>query len=290
MIDPQHNTAIVVVIVLYGETAEESKTFRAISSQLSVKDVVFIVDNSQQKGSEPIVDKAQLMYFHTGENLGVSGAYNVAFKWCKENGYSNVLLCDQDTGFPANSVEKYRASHPTESKIVAPIVYSANKMISPFSFFYKYLPGYHKGIESGTYALKGLGLINSGMYLSIETICKYGLYNENIALDWSDMEYCHRLGEQGVQVELLDLKIDQNLSLDEARTMSKVRWFYYLKGALYFAGKPLLPRFLLTYGTGKVALKYTLMTGRLFWFKTWFSHFFFKVISGEASKDTVKYL
>jgi GT2 family glycosyltransferase len=270
---------LVVVIVLYGQKATDSESFCTITPQLAGDDVVFLVDNSPVAGEIPAGTPFRLVHRHCPLNIGVSGAYNMAFAWCMEQGFETVLLSDQDTRFPPGSVAGYRNAVPHADMISAPLVYSKDRLISPYRFHKGYLPGYHDGIAPGKYPLKGMGVINSGLLLSLDLVKKHGGYHKKIALDWSDVEFSHGLGKAGVMIELLDLRVEQNLSVHESVTMSHTRWGFYLAGARLYAGSSVSRRFWLLYGTGKVALKYTFITRSSFWLKSWFSDFLKNVLS-----------
>src|SRR4051812_35254189 len=96
---------LTLVLVLYKQKPEESKTFLTLKQTLLSKNLehenveVIIYDNSPEKQSfDPRSQKGiDIRYVHDPRNLGIVPAYNYAWSAAKENGSEWLLLLDHDT-------------------------------------------------------------------------------------------------------------------------------------------------------------------------------------------------
>ncbi len=261
-----------IVIVLYKQNAEESKSYQSIRGELVEGDTVLFVDNSPKSHPIPSSISYTIISTHFPDNPGVSLAYNTAFRLAEEHGYEAVLLVDQDTIFPNNGLAGYRLAVIRPDTVIAPLVFSGKQLISPYLLRY-HRPWYLNNIYPGIQNFRNLGLINSGALVPITLSKLVGGYNNDIPLDWSDVDFFERLANVGAKLTLIDVKLQQSLSVDEASTMSTFRFSTYLKGARVLSKQRLSARCWLMFWTFLKALKFAIKTKSLNWLSVWFKTF-----------------
>ena len=99
-----------VVIVLYKDLLAQSESFKSLSEAIpkSIRISLFVFDNSPTRGALPHSDAWDITYQHEPSNIGVSLAYNEAFKLASQLQKKWLLLADQDTKFPATLFSDYQ--------------------------------------------------------------------------------------------------------------------------------------------------------------------------------------
>lgn len=193
---------ILSVIVLYKNNLNDSVSFKTLSYSLSrlnltFKPLLLVYDNSpyeqKQIVESPIWD---IIYISDITNPGVSKAYNYASKIAINNNKEYILLLDQDTYFPYNAYELYltysMSSIFHEIKLYAPVLVYESILISPFKSFMMH--GYHpkRMPKYGLNYLNNFTPINSGLMINLESFNKIGGYNENLKLDFTDIDFISR--------------------------------------------------------------------------------------------------
>lgn len=166
---------ILAILILYNP---DEKITLKIKEYANIFDFLFIWDNSAfiLPGIKQVIKKSSnLLYNSYKVNIGLSSAYNKGIKYAKENKYDIIATLDQDSSFE-----------------------NLDKLI----MFSKYYLKTHKSILGVDYRinrpLQGIELlpcdwvINSGLFISIDTINSIGGYNELFFVDGVDMELCLR--------------------------------------------------------------------------------------------------
>ncbi len=96
---------ILIVVVRYGTLLEDSETIRTLGDCMA-QDVelarhfsTLVWDNTPV--AQPVAGlPIPIEYRHSGENVGVAGAYNYAMELAEQRGFPWLLLLDQDTKLP----------------------------------------------------------------------------------------------------------------------------------------------------------------------------------------------
>jgi GT2 family glycosyltransferase len=175
-------------------------------------------DNSPAPHPMPSGLSFPVEYQHTGENLGVSGAYNRAASFAAEHGAEWLLLLDQDTSLPPDfltSMLDYARRLAPEPRIgaVAPTVRMGPAHVSP-----KITVRGGRSIDpppgfSGE-ERRELVLVNTGLLLRLESLSQIGGFDPDFWLDFSDRYLCHMLARRGWSVWLAaDLQLEHHVSL-----------------------------------------------------------------------------
>jgi GT2 family glycosyltransferase len=224
---------VLVIMVLYKTQLSESPTFQGLIGAFSTHPdlaqsyELMVWDNSPDpiaNGRLPI----PILYRHSNENLGVSGAYNYALDHAIDSGIEWILLLDQDTKITSDFLIAMLTrvqeldSNQTIAAIV-PTVRTGRLVVSPsFRALGKTRP-YPQG-ESGI-AFGEASAINSGCVLRAASLRTVGGYSPDFWLDYSDVYVFHQFFLHGMRVwRAADVEIEHDLSLmDYGRLMSPGR-------------------------------------------------------------------
>jgi len=231
-----------VVIVLYKTPLENSQTFKTLSENLRKLDLIMdliVYDNSPiVKDPEVKNSNWNVKFFNDITNAGVSKAYNVAAQYANALGKKWVLLVDQDTTFPVNSLNKYIDAieeYPAQ-KVFVPILKASEKIISPC--FYAFKRGFHlKQVDPGLHTFNRTLPVNSGALINLELFKLTGGYNEKIKLDFSDFYFFEKVRKISTEYVVLDLICHHDISTQSNQSIDSAaqRHIYYCEGAKAFS-------------------------------------------------------
>lgn len=213
------------VVVLYNCTIEDSITLLSINASLlknsDFLDVV-VYDNSEraeiENGSRFEYGNLRIHFFHDRSNPGVSKAYNFGAKYGRDLKKKWLLLMDQDTRFPLDSIEKYLLGinlNP-DLKLLAPVLKLVNGAIfSPCRYFFK--RGFAlKKVSLGINSLQGISVLNSGMMINMEAFSLVGGYNERVKLDFCDFLFIEKFKKLYPSCFIIDVSCEHDFSDDES--------------------------------------------------------------------------
>lgn len=224
------------VVVLYRMRLNESPSFRAVWEQAGRSDVAvhfFVQDNSPEADNEVAETYPGVRYRHCPENPGLGNAYNAGTRYAAEKGAEWLLLLDQDTTLPDDFLEccvRSIETHP-RMRIFAPEVFvDESEQLSPLRRW-KAQP--RPLVAKRDYPVKHYLLINSGLCVSRDLFEKAGGFDEEVWLDFADMQFVRRLLHAGERrFYLMDCRCRQSFSGRETDVEKlKVRFDIYLKCA-----------------------------------------------------------
>jgi GT2 family glycosyltransferase len=215
---------VLIVVVQYRTALENAPVIQSLDRCFSqnpslLKDFNILVwDNSPASHAIPDGLSFPLEYRHTGENLGVSGAYNNAAQMALERGAQWLLLLDQDTLLPPDFLTRmgdYAQRLAPQQRIAAaaPTVRMGQTRISP-----KVTVRWGKSVDPPA-DLNGeerreLVLVNTGLLLRVVALSQIGGYDPDFWLDFSDRYLCHMLAQKGFSIWLAaDLQLQHHVSL-----------------------------------------------------------------------------
>lgn len=222
-------TQVLIVVVQYLTSLENAPAIPgtaiqglnrcfSLEPQLLEDFTVLIWDNSPTSHAIPDGLSFPLEYRHTGENLGVSGAYNGAAKFASDRGAQWLLLLDQDTVLPPEFLARmlgYARRLASEPRIaaVAPTVMMGQSRISP-----KITSRWGRSVDPPAGFLgeeaRELVLVNTGLLLRLEALSQIGGFDPNFWLDFSDRYLCYMLARKGFSAWLAaDIQLEHHISL-----------------------------------------------------------------------------
>ncbi len=217
------------------------KSLESIASQV---DKIYIVDNTPSRDTRLELFKSEkIEVIYLEENFGIAYALNVGIKKALKNGVEYIMLSDQDTYYPATYVFDMLKVFATDDKIaaIAPRFVDSNKKgedgfieVAPV-VFKQFFP------KSGTHEI--MQAISSGKILQAEYLGAIGLMNEELFIDWVDLEWCWRARRKGYKiVGNADVIIhhqlgdnSKNLGFREVNLRSYIRHYYITRNAFYLS-------------------------------------------------------
>lgn len=193
---------------------------------------LLVVDNSEPNTGLGDQLPAEVDYLPNPANLGVAAAHNQGLRWAERQGFTQLLLLDQDSLPAPNLVAELlkafqlaqAASGRRRPVALAGAAYRNEHSARPPSFHVLQLP-FSRRIFTARLAPDALVetdlLISSGALLSMAAVRQLGDMREDFFIDRVDMDWClraraggyrlvgaaaahlqHRLGEESVQIWL----------------------------------------------------------------------------------------
>lgn len=229
---------ISVVIVLYNTRLSNSVTFQSLTNSIKENEnkiTLIIYDNSPER--QDINFSEYLMwdikYIHDKSNPGVSTAYNKAAKVASELNKIWILLTDQDTFFPKESISKYIEAINAFDQInfFVPYLKSGDINFSPSKYYFSRgciwkdaLPGIH--------SFRNKTVLNSGILVDLDAFNSVGGYNEKVQLYFSDFEFVNKFKRKYENFYLIDFTCKHQLSdiVNVDLESAKKRFYYYCEG------------------------------------------------------------
>lgn len=222
----QKTEKILICCVLYKTNLSRSNTYLSL---LKGYEFVFIYDNSPISMLDFSEIPVSWVYIHNPDNPGISVAYNEAAKFANENDFDWILLTDQDTFFPNNSLDYYRdgIKEKGDLPLICPMVITGTgtgTIMSPVKCKH-YIPTYHSVVPPAIISLKDFGIINSGMLIRVDAFFKVGGYNSNVFLDFADYQFIERLSMRFNKAFVIPLELKQSFSNDIQDLSVKLKRF-----------------------------------------------------------------
>ncbi len=225
------------VVILYNPASQ--KTLENILSYSAGLKKLYILDNSeQQHGEWELLSKqigAHVEYLYYGSNEGISKRLNTAAHKAIEEGYNFLLTMDQDSSFPPGIFDKY----------LNEIENCSINNVGQFGINFQ--PQF-TAIKAQP--VEALSLITSGSILNLAHFLKIGDYNEDLFIDFVDLEFSYRVNNAGYKVIqftniILNHQIGDRVPGRSFKTFkvtnriihSPIRVYYIVRNGLYLIFK-----------------------------------------------------
>ena len=182
-----------------------------------------------------------------GENLGIAAAQNIGIRQALAQGANVIWLSDQDTIYPTNfladMLTSLRACQAQGIRLAAlgPSYFDTHKgsvqafvRHTPFTKFFIPQPGLQKVSHA----------IASGALIPAKVLHEVGLMQENLFIDWVDLEWCWRAKNQyGYQTICTgDVVIEHTMGDGSIRFLwrkvgirTPLRRYYMVRNAVHIA-------------------------------------------------------
>jgi rhamnosyltransferase len=264
----------IAILVLYNLDLGKSNSFITLTKALQGSKTsldLLVYDNSPYSMLED-KDKFKgenwtIHYTHDSTNPGVSKAYNEGAKLAQKLSKRWILLLDQDTSFPSESLLKYSQAIKISplSYIFSPYLLEENSKILLSPSGYRFKRGFplknSKEITPGINSLRGKTLLSSGLLIDLLTFSSLGGYNELLRLDFSDFYFIDKFRKQHSYFYLIESKCLHGLSRLEENSIDKsaVRFSICCEASRYFSENALeffQILLFLTFRSLKLSLKY----------------------------------
>lgn len=153
---------------------------------------LYCIDNTpiQKKHSYQykLLETPDLIYIQNDSNIGIAAALNIGLKRARIDGYKLVLLLDQDSE-PSSTMAKLLIKILLIDNGIGLVCPKIIDKDSDQTF--QYYKGELENIKTA---------FSSGSLLKIDCIDKIGLFNENLFIDYVDVEFCLRLRLAGYKI------------------------------------------------------------------------------------------
>ena len=231
------------VVVAYRPLAGVLRA--ALDSIVGQATQVIVVDNTEDGERPP--DVAPARYLPLGQNLGIAAAQNRGIALALSGGADYVWLSDQDTVYPPDFVRRMLAAAASCNErgirlaALAPAFFDtlAGKVRpfirhAPFIEAFAPAPGLNVVADA----------IASGTLIPVQALRTVGLMQEDLFIDWVDMEWCWRARKlHGLQVIAVGDVVIQHALGDglvafagrRITFRSPVRHYYIVRNAVYLA-------------------------------------------------------
>ena len=199
-----------VVVLYYPDNLLVKKLVESIQSSISI---IILVDNTPESDisyGNQIVDHdigTDIITVSNRKNLGVAAAQNQGFRIAKEQGCDYLLILDQDSCPSGNlvseqlsSLASIDASRRDRIAAIAPCFYDERYDYSgTFIVLDKLIPRKLKCNRSEEVHFVDYA-ISSGLLVNISLIEDIGLMNEDLFIDYVDIEWCLRARSKGYYI------------------------------------------------------------------------------------------
>jgi len=228
-----------VVIVIYNPNEEQVKSL--IFSLLNQVRRIYIIDNSLNPFFEFRNDK--VIIIRLNNNYGIAYAQNLGISLSLKNNSDFILLSDQDTLYPFNYINKLIDVFYMYDNVaaVAP-VFIDSKSNSIFPAIYKTRFAFRRFFPiSGVYSVSHA--IASGLLLNSKFLPDIGFMDQDLFIDWVDIEWCWRANKKGYKILVnSDIHITHNLGDKYYNILNRditirnhIRHYYITRNAFYLS-------------------------------------------------------
>ena len=230
--------SLLIVLVIYKMKIKESPAYQSLTAALlRNKTSIFIYDNSGESQELPSDMCWNFYYKHDPSNAGVSKAYNEGFKKAIELRKKWLLLVDQDTSFPINSLDSYcRTITDSGHQIVVPILKDQFGIVSPFKFYFGGGQRILNLSSNKEMNLCDFYFHNSGLLIAVDVFEKAGMYDERLPLDFSDIAFVCRLRKSNSKFTVSNFSCEHKPATSNAATLNERlnRFESYVSSSKYF--------------------------------------------------------
>jgi rhamnosyltransferase len=224
----------------------EERVLRAVLDSICGQAArVIVVDNTES--TEPPPHVAPARYLSLGQNMGIAAAQNEGIALALSEGADYIWLSDQDTIYPPDFLSRMLAAAATctaqgiRFAALAPAFFDtlAGKVRpfirhTPFIQAFTPAPGVNLVADA----------IASGTLIPAEVLRSVGLMQEDLFIDWVDIEWCWRVRNRyGLQVigvgdVVIQHALGDGLVAFRGRRItirSPLRHYYIIRNAIYLA-------------------------------------------------------
>lgn len=231
-----------VVYVTYNPNTELlSKSLNSIVSQV---DKVIIVDNTPNKDKKLEMLKTNSVEIIYLEDIyGVAYAQNIGIKKALEENCDYVMLSDQDTIYPDNYISDMIKIFDIYDNVGAVAPKFIDGMKKSYGFFISLTPIIFRRFfpQSGLHEV--MQVIASGKILNAKYLSDIGLMDEELFIDWVDLEWCWRARKKGYKIiGNADVVIEhqmgdssKDIGFREVNLRSPIRHYYITRNAFHLA-------------------------------------------------------
>lgn len=245
------NSCVAAVVVLYQPDLKIlDRLLASIKDQVGI---IYVVDNTPGKNVDydlPLIYGAAVSYQPLGDNYGIAKAHNVGIECAKKAGFSHVLLMDQDSELLPNTVSTLMSE---EEKLllagikvgaIGPVFVDEKTGQAAPALSPSFLGTKKTEIDlSSTAPVKTNYIIASGSLIRVSVLDEVGGMQDELFIDWVDIEWGERASAAGFPSFLSPLVTMRHSIGDESVKVfgreitlhSDFRNYFIVRNALYLA-------------------------------------------------------
>lgn len=218
---------------------------------------VVVVDNGSTNVEEvrPVASAIGAQLIANAQNLGIAAAQNQGIDVARKEGFSHVLLLDQDTvlspGVVADLSQHLAALEREQGTVAAigPAYFELNSRKRTRAYRAKGLRLARVPLETEARPVASDFIIASGSLIPLQVIEKVGRFKEDLFIDLVDVEWCFRARAMGYMAFLSPTaSVDHRLGSGtthigprEVAVHAPVRNYYWVRNALWLARQSYTP-------------------------------------------------
>jgi rhamnosyltransferase len=215
--------------------------------------MVIIVNNSPEISTE-LFQLERVKIINNSKNLGLAAALNIGVNKAIASGYEMVALFDQDTFIKDDFSKKMLLNYSLLKNykniaLFAPMYFDLNTREENKHINFKYLNLIRtKADKSKLYHLPDY-VITSGSIISTTAYRKIGPFNNELFIDFIDIEWCLRARKKMFKIIAFNnIIINHNLGDYSKKIFNKsypihspIRMYYYFRNSIYLYKKNYVP-------------------------------------------------
>lgn len=171
---------------------------KGVESLLPQVEKIIIIDNGSK--IEPDIkcfcsqyEKVQL--FCLEENKGIATATNIALQEFINQDFDFVLTSDQDSNYPENYISNFKKNknvlNDDNIAVYTPVFFDENE--NDYADIIVESKVFMKKIKASEEYTDVFHAIASGMIINLKHLHEIGMMDENLFIDWVDLEFCWRV-------------------------------------------------------------------------------------------------
>lgn len=246
---------VLAVAVTYNpDTDLLARVLESVAPQ--VQGVVVVDNGSANAGN--VRDAASAVQAHilaNEQNFGIAAAQNQGVGFAKAEGYSHILLLDQDTvlapGVVADLSSNLTALEKEDGGVAAigPAYYELNSQKQTRAYRANGLLLSRLSLESRDHPVESDFIIASGSLIPLAVLAKVGNFKEDLFIDLVDVEWCFRAKVAGYRSFLApSATVHHRLGSGTVGVGKRqiavhvpIRNYYWVRNALWLARQPCTP-------------------------------------------------
>lgn len=211
------------MVTLYNSQPTVIENVKLIIDQVAY---LYVVDNSEVADSKLIADilaiSKKIRYISNDGNLGIARALNVAADTALEDGFTYLLLLDDDSQAPAGLVCELLEIYSNFAVDNIGIVAAQSD----------------PSVPNKASVNEVLTIITSGSLLNLQAYKSVGPFLDELFIDWVDLEYCFRLQKHGYKILVDDaVRLTHRLGTFQVKRLLgflPIRWRSHSSTRLYY--------------------------------------------------------
>ncbi|MCB5176436.1 glycosyltransferase family 2 protein [Microvirga lenta] len=245
---------LAIAITYNPETALLADVLKAIAPQVQG---IVVVDNGSANVSS-IRDIAAIVgaqIIANDQNLGIAAAQNQGVSQARADGFSHVLLLDQDTvlspGVVAELMQNLEELERRQERVAAigPAYYEINSQRRTRAYHASATRISRIPLDGGTQPVASDFIIASGSLIALAVFDEVGGFYEDLFIDLVDVEWCFRARAAGYRSFLAPTAaVEHRLGSGTVKVGSRevalhvpIRNYYWVRNALWLARRSCTP-------------------------------------------------